>query len=170
MSGATGRRMMPDRVVFGSGGQCSVSGIAMPHEDYIRPLSNGERHLGRFIVPPFQRSLVWTIIQKSRLIESIYMGLPIGSIVWNQTTHDNMCDQWLLDGQQRVSAICGYLASEFSVRGWFFSDLPVIEQRHFQRMGIGELVTNIPTEAACRNIYNRLVYGGTPHEPKEICQ
>jgi hypothetical protein len=129
-----------------------------------RPLVEGERVLGKFIIPPFQRKLVWNQKQKEELIESIYMGLPIGSIVFNQTTLDNPCDHWLLDGQQRVTTILNWMNGKLKVRGYLYPELPKIEQDHFKRMTVSLIETNIPEQSQCKLIYNKLIYGGTPHE------
>ena len=161
-------RIMPQRMVYGSAYNSMIPGLVAPHKQDMRPLAKGERYLGRFIVPPFQRGLVWTEYQKSRLIESIYIGLPIGAIVWNQVefkadTGYNPCDFWLLDGRQRMSAICEYMAGQFLVMGWRYIDLPDREKVHFNRMCVPVIETCLKTEAECRDVYDRLVYGGSPH-------
>lgn len=160
-------RIMPLRLLYGASGRMMMSGIAAYPHALARSLAPGERCLGAFIVPPFQRGLVWTVQQKVKLIESLYMGLPVGSIVWNQTRTGGPCDAWLLDGQQRVTAIVGWLSGDFAVSGWRYPDLPEIERRHFDRIGIENIQTEIEDEATCREVYDRLVYGGTAHEPKE---
>jgi hypothetical protein len=159
-------RIMPERWFYGSSGNWMISSVIADYTGWLRPLAEGERYLGAFIVPAFQRGLLWTEAQKVKLIESIYIGMPIGAIVWNQTKAGGKCDRWLLDGQQRMTAIMGFVAGDFAVRGWRYPDLPVIEQRHFERMNIGVIETQIEDEAMCREVYDRLVYGGTPHEPK----
>lgn len=157
-------RIMPPRLLYGASGRMMMHGLMTDHSGFIRALAPGERYLGAFIVPSFQRGLVWTLEQKRRLIESIYKGLPIGAIVWNQSRKVGPCDRWLLDGQQRVTAIIEWLAGEFEVAGWRYPELPEIERRHFDRMGIDAIQTEIEDEATCREIYDRLVYGGTPHD------
>lgn len=156
-------RIMPERWFYGDVMHWLISGVARNHSEYTRPLIPGERCLGAFIVPPFQRPMVWTGAQKVRLVESIYMGLPIGSLVYNQTPLAGPCDRWLLDGQQRVTAIIEYLEGGFEVSGWRYPDLPERERRHFDRMGVAVIETRISDEASCRDIYNRLAYGGTAH-------
>jgi Protein of unknown function DUF262 len=155
-------RIMPPRWFVGHAYSSHVSNLLEVYGG-VRPLEAGEKMMGRFILPAFQRGLVWTVGQKARLIESIYAGIPIGAIVWNQTTIDNQCDGWLLDGQQRTSAIMGFVTGEFAVCGWRYPDLPGVEQRHFRRMTISLIETNETDPARCREIYDRLVYGGTPH-------
>jgi hypothetical protein len=85
----------------------AIGAILLSAEDMgVRDRPEGERRLGRFVLPPFQRPAVWTEAQKVRFIESIWGGLPLGSYVYNQPTRfHSPFDQWLLDGQQRVGAI-----------------------------------------------------------------
>jgi hypothetical protein len=156
-------RLMPERWFYGQTMNWPIAQVARCEPAFMRPLAEDERFLGRFIVPSFQRPLVWTKRQKARLIESIYQGMPIGSLVDNETRHDDPCDGWLLDGQQRTNAICEYLAGEFAVMGWRYPELPEIEQRHFQRMGVPVIQTAISDPAMCQEVYDRLVYGGTAH-------
>jgi hypothetical protein len=59
-----------------------------------------------------------------------------------------------------------YVAGEFPVHGWRYPDLPLSERRGFEFRPINCLMTQITNEAECREIYDRLAYGGTPHEPK----
>ncbi len=71
------------------------------------PMSIGEltsmyRDNELIIRPEFQRLFRWTNIQKSRLIESILLGIPLPSIFVSQTDDG----KWeLVDGLQRISTI-----------------------------------------------------------------
>lgn len=160
------RRIMPERWFYGETMHWFIGGVIQDYSNFTRPLSHGEIHLGAFILPDFQRGAIWTEQQKIKLIESLYMGLPIGAIVYNQTTHLNPCDRWLLDGQQRVTAIAEFMRGSLPVYGWRYPDLPIVERRHFERIGVAVIETRIDSEANCRDIYDRLAYGGTAHEPK----
>jgi hypothetical protein len=138
------------------------------HQRRAAPLSEGERELGWFVLPPFQRPPVWTQAQKARFIESCWMGLPIGVYIVNRPdTYASPFENWLLDGQQRVTAILEYVADEFPVFGHLFSELTIYDHRQWE-MGtvFACLETNIENEAELREVYDRLAYGGTPHEPK----
>lgn len=134
--------------------------------DPSRSLRDGERRLGPFILPPFQRPPAWTREQQVALLQSIWDGLPIGSYVINQTCLDDPCDNWIIDGQQRITAILSYVNGDFPIYGHRFQDLHVGEQRGFLLRPIGALLTRLTDEAQCRLIYDRLAYGGTPHSPK----
>ena len=156
---------VPLRKFHGSAGFHLIFGLVGTWEGQHRPLVDGERRIGNYVLPPFQRPPVWTEMQKQKLIESIYLGLPIGTLIVNMTEHGKPTDQWLLDGQQRLSAILGYVAGKFPVDGWRYPDLPPALQRHFTRLPIAVTETAIVDPEECRDLYDRLVYGGTPHGP-----
>ena len=160
-------RLMPDPWFCGIASARSIAEITRPAfvGDH-RPLLPGERMLGSFILPAFQRPPVWTLDQQVRLIESIWSGLPIGSYVWNQTECLSATDGWLLDGQQRITALLSYVAGDFAVFGHRYTDLERFEQRGFGNRPMASIETNIRTEAECRVVYDRLAYGGTPHASK----
>jgi hypothetical protein len=90
-----------------------------------------------------------------------------GSGVQAQTTDEGPTDGWLLDGQQRVTAILAYICGDFPVFGYRFAEVTLPERRNFMTMPVGALITNITDPEACRHVYQRLAYGGTPHEPKD---
>ena len=80
---------------------------------------------GRIRVPRFQRAFVWRQVDVHQLLESVFRGFPIGSIlVWETEEHVSSSQRigpvtvnpppeglvgYLLDGQQRVSALVGSL-------------------------------------------------------------
>lgn len=82
---------------------------------------------GAIKLPKFQRSFVWKRQDMIRLLDSIYRGYPIGSLLmWNssqQLTSERTIDglninrelsvsypvDYLLDGQQRLTTLCGAL-------------------------------------------------------------
>src|SRR5687768_9763163 len=58
------------------------------------------------IHPEFQRIFRWSILQKSKLIESILLGIPIPSIFVSQR-EDGVWD--VVDGLQRLSTIFEFM-------------------------------------------------------------
>lgn len=129
------------------------------------PLTEGERQLSEFVLPPFQRPPVWTLEQKTALIESIWNGLPIGAYVVNRVLFSPY-DQWLLDGQQRITSIVEYAADAFPVMGYKYSELTLLDRRQFEMTPVSYLETQLTDLNQLRDVYDRLAYGGTPHEPK----
>jgi hypothetical protein len=132
----------------------------------MAPLSEGERQLGWFVLPPFQRPPVWTLAQKVRFIESCWMALPIGVFIYNRTDDMNSpYDTWLLDGQQRVTAVLEYMNDAFPVMDYRFSELTEVDHRRWHMTtNFSCMETNLTDEAQLRDVYDRLAYGGTPHD------
>ena len=91
-------------------------------EELALMVKNGEIKL-----PKFQRPFVWKATDMLKLLDSIYKGYPIGSIlIWNSSQklnsertisgfevnaagQNNYPTNYLLDGQQRLTTLCGAL-------------------------------------------------------------
>lgn len=144
---------------------------AMPEEDLSVSLDLG---------PEYQRASVWTLDQRRNLIKSLLQGLPIGAVFVNEREYP---EAWpVIDGKQRIETIVMWLRDDFSVpRDWFrdedvlpdsddggevtWSDLSVRGQRVCaNRWQIAQYRTRIPASAE-PELYARINYGGTPHEP-----
>lgn len=138
-------------------------------QNRLRPLNEGERYCGQFILPPFQRPSTWTIEQKVALIESLWAGLPIGSLCVNVgTSYSDPTSSWLIDGQQRCSAILEYVADAFPVHGYHWSEIEEVERRSLRMTRIVTVYeTKYSDEDKLRDIYNRLAFGGTPHTEEQ---
>ncbi|WP_192811643.1 DUF262 domain-containing protein, partial [Pontibacter sp. BAB1700] len=84
-------------------------------------------------IPDIQREdTAWTLDQKQMLIDSLYNDYDIPKIyLRNSINENNQIVWWLIDGQQRLTAICEFLANEFplgtatslpeSMRGKYFN-------------------------------------------------
>lgn len=138
------------------------------HQRRPAPLGPGERELGWMVLPPFQRPAVWTEAQKIRFVESCWLGLPIGVFIINRPNDmESPFYNWLLDGQQRVTALYEYMADAFPALGYRYSELTDADLRSWHMTtGFGHLETHLTDEAALRDVYDRLAYGGTAHEPR----
>lgn len=116
---------------------------------------------GRWNIPEFQRGLVWTEAQKISFIESLVYGLPVGEY----TLHKNSDYTYdVLDGQQRWNAIFCYLNNEFPVFGLKWEDLNFTTKNAFMSLPFAYRLVEGFTEEQKIEAYNRLAYGGTPHE------
>ena len=139
--------------------------------DLDRALMPGERQIGRLIVPDFQRQIAWTEEQKIKLVESLFLGLPIGAIVVNRTDSfsdtDCLYDSLLLDGQQRMSAIYQYIQNEFAVDNVYYDDMPIATKRGFMMQTISVCMSSLIDIDLCKDLYHRLAYGGTVHAPEQ---
>lgn len=160
-------RLIPEPWFRASTRQTTMAFLTGDHNIRLAPLGHGERRLGWFVLPPFQRPPVWTREQQMRFVESCWMRLPIGVFIFNRPDDQHSpFDTWLLDGQQRVTAVLSYMADEFAVFGHRFSELTDTDHRVWaMTTNFSCMETNLTDEAALREVYDRLAYGGTPHDP-----
>jgi rubredoxin len=64
--------------------------------------------------PPYQRYEVWTPLKKSRLIESVLMGLPLPRFYFAENPDET---QEVIDGQQRLVALFRFMDNEYALSG-----------------------------------------------------
>ena len=130
--------------------------------------------VGHWYIPPFQRPAVWTRKQNQRLIESLWLGISIGSIVVSAVSKVEADGKYaplsdcLIDGQQRLRAIAQYLADDLVVfegtpHAHAYSDLSERQRRKFDNTPVGFIQLPPATEAQLRDLYDRLNFGGTAH-------
>lgn len=67
---------------------------------------------GKLVLQPdFQRHFIWNRTNASRLIESALLGIPIPIIYLSEEDNE---DQYVIDGQQRLTSFFSFLDGEFS--------------------------------------------------------
>jgi len=121
------------------------------------------RERGRWKIPDFQRPLVWTEAQNRLFLESLIYGLPVGEY----TLHKNRDYIYeVLDGQQRWNAIFEYMDNKFEVFDLKWEDLNQNTQYAFLGLPFAHRLVEGFTYEQKLEAYNRLAYGGTPHEVK----
>ncbi|NCG53485.1 DUF262 domain-containing protein [Serratia fonticola] len=82
--------------------------------------------------PDYQRREVWGIAAKIMLIDSIMNAIPMPKIFVSSHIQNGRTVRAVIDGQQRITAILGFLNNEFSLddpysgecKGLFFRQLP----------------------------------------------
>jgi len=124
--------------------------------------------------PDFQRNEIWTLKQKSLLIESILINIPIPAFYIDARNPSKMI---VIDGLQRLSTILKYIEDDFALvdteylklKGKKFSTL---ERKYQRRIEDYELTFNMirpgtPSEVAF-NIFSRINTLGTPLSAQEI--
>lgn len=80
--------------------------------------------------PPFQREFIYRDEQRDEVIRTVRKGFPLNVFYWS-VSGKNAEGQYmyeLMDGQQRTLSICQYLAGEFSIDSFGFSNLTQEEQ------------------------------------------
>lgn len=126
--------------------------------------------------PEFQREYVWTQKQKSELIESILMGIPI-PIVYLFQTRDARIQ--VVDGRQRIGAVIDFMNNKFGLtelkimknikKGTKFKNLEPIQQRKIEDYQIDTYLIQPPTPERVKfDIFDRVNRGGTKLNNQEM--
>ncbi|MFI0235195.1 DUF262 domain-containing protein [Streptomyces sp. NPDC016845] len=132
------------------------------------------------LAPDFQRGRVWKPVQKSRLIESVLLQIPLPAFYFAEDTDGLMR---VVDGLQRLSTIHDFVRGgdtygfplkgleylQGAVEGKRFEDLPAPWKRRIYNT---QIVTNVidpttPTDVMY-DIFKRINTGGTPLNAQEI--
>jgi hypothetical protein len=134
-----------------------------------------ERNNDKYIVPDYQRSLVWDLENKQNLIYAIMNGSPIGEFIFSRKTidtKDNYYHEWIIiDGQQRINTLREFVTNKFQDKdGRFYKDYSYREMIYlfedfdnFTASYIQDL-----TELEQVKIYLSKNLGGVVHTDKEI--
>lgn len=130
--------------------------------------------------PDFQRNEVWTIEQKSQLIESTMLEIPIPAFYMKKDAQGRLI---VVDGLQRTLALRGFLNDEFPLTG--LKALSKLNGLTCTEMRNNDSLSNLITRVEDRqlffyviskntpmsivyDIFNRINTGGTKLERQEI--
>jgi hypothetical protein len=165
-------RLMPEPLFDANVSNFTIGQLVLGDEteDRIKSLYEPGQWLMGWILPPFQRPLVWSTAQKTRFIESAWLGFHLGTYIVNDADRfdgrngrPHFTDRWLIDGQQRLNAIRGYIHDEFPVFGYRWSEITELDRRRFRSIVFACGRVQLNDEAKLRDLYDRLNFGGTAH-------
>ncbi len=103
--------------------------------------------------PDFQRRAVWSEKAKSYLVDTVVRGKPMPKIIITQELRDRKNIRVVVDGQQRLRAIIGYIDGDFKISrahskkygGLAFDNLPDDVRNDFLKYEIGvDLLYDVP--------------------------
>lgn len=135
--------------------------------------------------PEYQRRLRWSTPQKSRLIESLLLNIPVPPVYFYES---DAARYEVMDGQQRLNAVREFLTGEFALsslavlkplNGLRYSKCPPRIKRALDRASVSAIVLLLESETGSsqgrfsltdvrRFIFDRLNTGGTKLNPQEI--
>lgn len=125
---------------------------------------NNQRTIMGYVVPTWQRDLVWTTEQSIAFLQSAWLGLPLGTYSYNEFPENPDLDGLLIDGQQRLWSVQQYIEDAFPVFGAHYSELCAQDKRRFKmQVTFATFVTATDNEDYLREYYNRMNFGGTQH-------
>lgn len=123
----------------------------------------------------FQREGIWELKQKSELIESVLMGLPIPIIYLSEDKYGNLI---VVDGRQRLTAFFEFLDNKFALKdlkilkdlsGKHFDDIDPIFQSKIEDYQLIMQIIKLPTPDVVKfHIFDRVNRGGTPLNNQEM--
>jgi Protein of unknown function DUF262 len=140
------------------------------------------------IRPPFQRKPVWAARQKSYLIESILLGLPVPEVYIQQVVTDEGDTTYaVVDGQQRIRTVLQFVGveddpeqqqfSKFALdklppdSRWYnvtFTELSAEEKRAFYGYKFAVRTLNTNNDEDVRDMFRRLNKFLTPLNAQEL--
>lgn len=155
--------------------------------ELVRMVSAGEL----VIAPEYQRKFRWQAERESKLIESLFLGLPVPAI-FVATNKDGTWE--LIDGLQRVSTIAHFLGADIDGDGdllakinkagplkleglkelnlfndKLYSELPIAAQLGFSKRALRVTALSDKADPNVRyDIFERLNTGGVVLTPQEI--
>lgn len=127
--------------------------------------------------PGFQRRVAWDDVRKSRLIESIIVGLPVPNIV----LADNRVHRGrfiVIDGKQRLVSINQFITNSFTLKGLdirpelngiSFDSLPSEDREYLENATLrSTLIRNWTDDNFLYAAFFRLNSGSLPLSPQEL--
>lgn len=143
-------------------------------------IDNGDIDLS----PDFQRNFVWNTTQKSRLIESLLLRIPLPIFYFSEDTEGRLS---VVDGLQRLTVIKSFMRNEFPLRnleylsdgvqGRYYKSVPEkkqlgIEPKYYRWLNMSQFSVNVIDPRSPMNvkydIFRRINTGGRPLNNQEI--
>ena len=127
--------------------------------------------------PGFQRRVAWDDTRKSRLLESIIVGMPVPNIVLAENK-DHRGRFIVIDGKQRLVAISEFFDGHYKLRGLdirsdlngkYFADIPIEDREYLENATLrSTLIRNWSDEGFLYAIFFRLNSGSLQLSPQEL--
>src|ERR1035437_1148309 len=135
----------------------------------ISSLLNMVYHAGVDFNVDYQRDHVWTLDDKVALIDSIFNNIDIGKFVFVQRSFSYKGKLYeILDGKQRLTAICEFVEGRFSYKGVYFSELSNRDKNKIENHNIAWGYLENPNRKAIFESFIKLNTCGRPMENKDI--
>lgn len=125
---------------------------------------------------PYQRGNVWGVERQRKLIESMMLGIPIGTVIINRRHWLANDDRYqVVDGKQRITAIWDFVDGKYGVPAeWFgdcaahlcglvtYDDLPDRARRMVTAMSVPVVECNLDGIDEESELFDRVNFAGVP--------
>lgn len=134
--------------------------------------------------PDYQRNHRWSPETSSRLMESLILNIPIPTVYLSQDidvdeeVEDDVARYSVIDGQQRLTAIYGFMTNDYALEGLdvlellngsFYKDLPPFLVRRLEERTIKCLRIDSTVDPQVKfDIFERLNSGAVQLESQEL--
>jgi len=121
-------------------------------------------HFGVDMEPDYQRELVWDHEDKVALIHSIYTHVDIGKFTFAHRGYSEDVMYEIVDGKQRLSALCEFYEGRFEYRGLTYHQMTVRDQSHFDNYIVSVAEIENPTREQILRLFVKLNTCGKPQD------
>lgn len=148
----------------------------------VQKYSDGlDKDKNELFIPDYQRDFVWSEKLKSKLIESLLIGLPIpyifvADVASDDPDYDGRIE--IVDGSQRIRTLHAFIENKLELtelklltelNGFKFEDLPLSRQRRFNRIPIRIIeLSQQCNEDTRRDLFERINTGSDVLKAMEI--
>lgn len=141
---------------------------------------DGDRFVCGYVLPDFQRGQRWTQEQEVAFVEGLILGQHPGNFTYNATFHLPFVEVdgrevaqfnlWLLDGQQRMTALDAYWSDEFPVFDLLWSEVSQKDRRRLLNSIFPASEHQISDYSELVDLYWRINRGGVAHTDEEMAR
>jgi len=127
-------------------------------------------------IPNYQRNFIWNERERSRFIESLFLGVPIQPIFASIDDKTGYIE--IIDGSQRIRTIDDFVHKELelqdlkkltSLNGFRYKDLGASRQNKFQTISLRfQIISDKATEEIKQDIFYRINTSGRKASPSEV--
>jgi len=152
--------------------------FALDDRFYIRQLNSGLDSLINMVYSAwggvdfdveYQREHVWGLADKISLIDSIFNNIDIGKFVFvqkNEATQGKYYE--VIDGKQRLTAICQFYEDRFKYKGKYFSELSNKDRYKILNHSVTYGYLENPTKEAIYSTFIKMNTCGKPMDVKHL--
>lgn len=172
---------LPDELLINKYRQSQLkvvrTSVDFPTDQLVRMINEEQINMS----PLYQRRNRWDQKQKSRLIESLLLNIPIPPIYLFESDYGNY---EVMDGRQRLEALNDFLTDELrlkdleywtEIEGFKYSQLPYVLQQGIRRRTVGAIILLTESNGAIEKendvrmiLFERLNTGGVKLNPQEL--